>query len=456
MNAPRKLPGNLETNRLLERWLRIDRDGTVTVYTGKVEIGQGILTAITQVVADELDVALDRIRLETADTARGPDEGITSGSRSIEESAVALRYACAEVRELLLQRAAIRLGVSLEKVTVADGVVSGGGGSVTYWELTDEQMLKREATAQTAPKPAGDHEYIGARGASAAICRRKSAAFRPIFRTWTCRACSTAASFVRPRMRRGSRRSTMSTVTAMPGVIAVVRDGSFLGVVAAREDEAVRAARRLARLAQWRNDQTLPADVTPGEYLLAQSARVDIISEKSDAAAQQRGGKVLAATYYAALHRACVDGAVVRGRAIGRRSLPCVDAQPGHPSVAPRHGEGAGCGSGRSDNRPRRRRRLLWSQRRRRCCARCGIARTRGAGAAGAGAVDARGRICVGALWLGHAGQDRCRARCARQYRRLADGRLELSAQHASSGQGRREPRGGVASCAGEASPRHR
>ncbi|MCE9639339.1 MAG: molybdopterin-dependent oxidoreductase [Betaproteobacteria bacterium] len=61
MNAPRKLPGNLETNRALERWLRINADGTVTAYTGKVEIGQGILTAIEQVVADELDVSPQRV-----------------------------------------------------------------------------------------------------------------------------------------------------------------------------------------------------------------------------------------------------------------------------------------------------------------------------------------------------------------------------------------------------------
>lgn len=91
MNAPRKLPESLETNRLLERWLRINRDGTVTVYTGKVEFGQGILTAIAQVAGDEFDVALERIRLVPADTVHSPDEGITSGSRSIEESAIALQ-----------------------------------------------------------------------------------------------------------------------------------------------------------------------------------------------------------------------------------------------------------------------------------------------------------------------------------------------------------------------------
>ena len=89
MTAPRKLPGSLETNRRLAHWLRINADGTVTAFTGKVEIGQGILTALTQIIADELDVAPQRIRLTTAATDRGPNEGITSGSRSVEESAVA-------------------------------------------------------------------------------------------------------------------------------------------------------------------------------------------------------------------------------------------------------------------------------------------------------------------------------------------------------------------------------
>ena len=296
MNAPRKLPGNLETNRTLDRWLNINRDGTVTVYTGKVEIGQGILTALTQVVADELDVALERIRLQPASTMHGPDEGITSGSRSIEESAVALRYACAEVRELLLQRAAKKLGVSLEKVTVDDGVVTGADGSVSYWELADDQMLRREATAQIAPKPAAAHKYIGA-----AVPRHDLPA-----------KISGISAYVHdmdlPGMLYGrivrppayaARLTTVDVIEtrAMPGVIAVVRDGSFLGVVAAREEQAVRAARRLARSAQWHNEQQLPAHVTPGEYLLAQPARDQVISEKSDPQGRPRGAQTLSATY---------------------------------------------------------------------------------------------------------------------------------------------------------------
>src|ERR1039458_8342081 len=92
------LPGSLNNNRRLDAWLRIDAAGTVTVFTGKVELGQGILTALAQIAADELDVAMSRIVMISGDTTQTPDEGVTSGSLSIEYSGTALRYACAEVR----------------------------------------------------------------------------------------------------------------------------------------------------------------------------------------------------------------------------------------------------------------------------------------------------------------------------------------------------------------------
>src|SRR5688500_14600803 len=131
--TPRKLPGNLNTNRRLDRWLKINRDGTVTVFPGKVEIGQGILTALAQIVAEELDVDLERVRLAPANTSYSPDEGMTSGSQSITDGGSALRYAAAEARFLLLQEAARKLSVSLEQLTVADGVIKGrAGGGVTY------------------------------------------------------------------------------------------------------------------------------------------------------------------------------------------------------------------------------------------------------------------------------------------------------------------------------------
>jgi CO/xanthine dehydrogenase Mo-binding subunit len=103
------LPGSLNTNRTLDGWIRINANSTVTVFTGKCELGQGILTALAQIAADELDVAYERIEIVSADTARTPNEGMTAGSLSVENSGTALRMACAEARQILLELAAAKL-----------------------------------------------------------------------------------------------------------------------------------------------------------------------------------------------------------------------------------------------------------------------------------------------------------------------------------------------------------
>ena len=87
---PAPLPGSLQTNRMLDGWLRINPNGTVTMMTGKIELGQGITTALSQIVCDELDVALGRLEIISGDTARTPNEGVTSGSLSIQDSGTAL------------------------------------------------------------------------------------------------------------------------------------------------------------------------------------------------------------------------------------------------------------------------------------------------------------------------------------------------------------------------------
>ena len=97
---------------MLDAWLRIAPNGTVTIFTGKIELGQGIGTALSQIAADELDVDLARIDVVSGDTARTPNEGQTAGSLSVEQSGTALRFACAEARDLLLTAAAAKLGVA--------------------------------------------------------------------------------------------------------------------------------------------------------------------------------------------------------------------------------------------------------------------------------------------------------------------------------------------------------
>jgi len=292
----RKLPGNLNTNRRLDRWLRINRDGTVTAFPGKVEIGQGILTALAQIVAEELDVALERLRLAPADTTYSPDEGMTSGSQSITDGGVALRYAAAEARFLLLQRAAVRLGVSLEQLSVADGVVSArSGGSVSYWDLATDDLLAREATAEIAPKPASQHTVIGTPAPRRDIPAKVSGA--PVF----------VHDLDLPGMLHGRIARPPSydarlveldeaEVRSLPGVVALVRDGSFVGVIAAREEQALRALARVKRLARWEEKTVLPETTDP-RFLLQEATEDEVISEKRDAAAAARAAKTLEAEY---------------------------------------------------------------------------------------------------------------------------------------------------------------
>ncbi len=109
------LPGSLNANRRLSQWLTIESAGRVTIHPGKVEIGQGILTALAQIAADELDVALSRVAVRPASTDLSPNEGVTSGSRSITDSGLALRHACAAARQIFLSVTAQRTGVPLDR-----------------------------------------------------------------------------------------------------------------------------------------------------------------------------------------------------------------------------------------------------------------------------------------------------------------------------------------------------
>ena len=113
------LPADLAANPVLARWLDFSRDGEVTIRTGKVEYGQGIWTALAQVAAEELQVTLARVRVAPVSTSTSPNEGVTAGSLSVQDSGSALRQACTQARDLLLDAAATRLGVAHAELAVA-------------------------------------------------------------------------------------------------------------------------------------------------------------------------------------------------------------------------------------------------------------------------------------------------------------------------------------------------
>lgn len=291
--SARKLPGSLETNRRLDRWLSINSDGTVTLITGKVEIGQGILTALIQMTAEELDIDVSRIRLQPASTAFSPDEGVTSGSRSIQESGLALRHAAAEARDLLLARAAQTLGVTLESLTVKDGVISArGGGSATYWELATPDLLAREASFDVSEKLPQEHVVVGTSLERIDIPDKISG--KPSFVQDMTLPGTLHGRVCRPAGPGAVLKAVeLKEVERMPGVVAVVRDGNFLGVVAEREEQAIRAERRLARLAQWTPGPELPAN--DPRQLLTLQAETEVISTKGNP--ETAGAKQLSAEY---------------------------------------------------------------------------------------------------------------------------------------------------------------
>src|ERR1700744_306682 len=139
VTGPAELPPSLAANPRLGGWLRVLRSGLVEVRPGKVELGQGVLTALSQVAAEELDVGVARVRMIPAATGTSPDEGYTAGSLSIQNSGSAIRLVCAEARGRYLGVAAARLGVPESKLTVADGqILAPDGRSTSYWELADD------------------------------------------------------------------------------------------------------------------------------------------------------------------------------------------------------------------------------------------------------------------------------------------------------------------------------
>ena len=151
---------------MLDAWIRIDADGGVTVFTGKVEFGQGIKTALIQVAAEQLGVQPVRISLITADTSRTPDEGFTAGSRSMQDSGTAIMNAAAQVREILFARAAERLAVAVDRLRAQDGAVladeEGALPSASSWR---DELTRVRAQPQSKLK---DSKSNGDRQADAA------------------------------------------------------------------------------------------------------------------------------------------------------------------------------------------------------------------------------------------------------------------------------------------------
>jgi nicotinate dehydrogenase subunit B len=284
MNAPAPtLPFSLAANPRLSSWIKFAADGQVTVSPGKVEIGQGIVTALAQIAADELDVDIGRVRMVRATTAASPNEGVTSGSLSIQHSGRALRHACAEIRQIFLAAASERLGVESSVLQIEDGTISGPGNVRTsYWELADEISLDRDATPGAKPKAIAERALAGQSTQRIDIPDKVFARRRFIHDTALPGLLH--GRVLRPEHARAKLAGVKEDAArAVPGFIAVVRDGSFAGVVCETEAGAEAALKALRKGASWSEGEKLPDEDDLAVFLKSQPLESTVIDTRTAA-----------------------------------------------------------------------------------------------------------------------------------------------------------------------------
>jgi nicotinate dehydrogenase subunit B len=288
MSSAPQLPVSLAANPKLSSWVKFSSDGQVTISPGKVEIGQGIVTALAQIAADELDVDLARVRMVRASTVASPNEGVTSGSLSIQQSGRAIRQACAEVRQIFLNAAAGRLGADPTALTIEDGTISGPGNIRTsYFELAEEVSLDREATAGSKPKAAGKRALAGHSVQRIDIPDKVFAQPRFIHDT-------TLPGVLHGRVLRPDRARAKlgdlkeDAAREVPGFVAVVRDGSFAAVVCETETAAETALAALRKGATWSAGDALPDENNLAAFLKVQPAESTIIDSRASPKPRQK------------------------------------------------------------------------------------------------------------------------------------------------------------------------
>jgi nicotinate dehydrogenase subunit B len=287
----------------VDSFLAIDGKGAVTLYAGKVDLGTGVRTALAQIVAEELDVPLASVTLVMGDTAVTPDQGPTYGSQSIQTGGMQIRQAAATARSALLGQAAQRLGVELDDLAVTDGTirVKAGGASITYADLIGGRSftLKVDATAQA--KAPADFKIVGKSIARADVPEKLTGRFTYMHDLRV--PGMLHGSVIRPPALGATLESVdEASIKDIPGIVKVVRDGNFLGVVTQTEWAAVRAARQLKTT--WSKSETLPDEKKLWEHVRATKVvKDDVTSNVGDIAAAMAGeGRTLSATYDFTIH----------------------------------------------------------------------------------------------------------------------------------------------------------
>ena len=281
----------------VDSFLAIDKTGNVTIYSGKVDVGTGVSTALRQIVAEELDVPFERTKLIQGDTLLTPDQGKTWASLTIQIGGMQLRQAAAAARQALVTEAAKRLGT--DQLTVTDGVISGNGKKVSYGELIGGKSFAitldpKQPVKEKAPK---DYKIVGNSHPRVDIPAKVTGRFTYMqdFKV----PGMLHGRVVRPAAIDAKLESVdHSALKSIPGTVEVVREGNFLGVVASNEWDAIRGAAAIK--AAWSKSETLPDQAKLWDHVRATKVVKDEVTSNTGDTAEamgKDGAKVIKATY---------------------------------------------------------------------------------------------------------------------------------------------------------------
>ena len=288
----------------VDAFLAIDAKGAVTAYSGKVDLGTGVRTALTQIVAEELDVPMSRVTLVTGDTDLTPDQGTTWGSLTIQVGGVQLRNAASTAKAALLEEAAKRLGAKPEELKAADGVITGNGKRVSYGELIGGKSfsLKLDPQKPAKFKDPKDYTIVGKPVPRLDIPAKVTGKFTYMqdFRV----PGMLHGRVVRPPAMGATLENVdESSVKNIPDLVKVVRDGNFLAVVAKSEWGAIKAADQLK--ATWSKWEGLPEQSKVMDYVRATKVTKDEVTSNvgnTGEALAKDGVKKISASYDFAIH----------------------------------------------------------------------------------------------------------------------------------------------------------
>ena len=287
----------------LDSWIAINADGSVTGYTGKSELGQGIVTAQQQLVAEELCVPFDRVKLIVCDTDYTPDEGYTSGSQShpTNFNHENLAQACATAREALVKLASDRLGVPPDQLVAADGAVSSKSDpskKVGYADLVGNKKFNLTVDKNAKRKPASEWTILGTPVRRPDMPAMVTAQFEYVHNVR--RPGMLHGQVVRPPAVGATVVNVNdASVAKMPGVVKVVVKKNFVGVVAEKPYQALQAASELK--VDWSSGSGLPKFDDFYEHLRTQKPTRDTLlvnSKDVDQSLAQPGATIIKATYH--------------------------------------------------------------------------------------------------------------------------------------------------------------